>query len=71
MNENFPISRETFDKIDEESRQWLLFDSVQNLHLEQRDIKKKLARKVKIDWTIAGVMGLVGGAFAQFFGLKP
>jgi len=63
-----PVSREFYDLLDQEERGWLLFECLSTMKADQEEIKRKLMRKVKIDHTIAGALGLIGGFIAAMFG---
>lgn len=63
------VSREFFDKLSPEEREWLLFECIQDQSETNKEFRKRLEKKVTIDRTLAGVAGFFGGIVGAFLGL--
>ena len=61
------ITKETFMGFDTDSKLNALFDYMIDAKFDISEIKMEINKKRKIDTTIAGAMGLVGG-FAAMMG---
>jgi len=62
MPNGFIISKESWQRMSEEERKWITFDTMQDMHLQLRSLRR---------WNkiMSGAGGIVGGILA-FFGLK-
>jgi len=62
MPNGFIISKESWERMDEEERKWITFDTLQDMHQQLKSLKR---------WNkiTSGAGGIIGGILA-FFGLK-
>ena len=60
------ISKETFKGFDTDSKLNTLFDYTIDTRIDVSEIRVQITKRKKIDTTVAGMMGLVGGAAVMF-----
>jgi hypothetical protein len=72
MNGKFPITKDTFEMYDADSKLNTMFDLMLVQHecscetvAKVEDLKERFERRKKFDTTISGTSGLVGGAIAM------
>ncbi len=58
----FVITKETWENMPAEQREWLLFDTLQDMNRRLKDVERRPFRDKC--WAFAG--GIVGGALAAF-----
>lgn len=59
------ITRETFEQMDTDSKLNVLFDYIVSGRVKMEELNEKLDKKKRVDTTIAGISGMIGGIIAH------